>query len=104
MMFNRQINDDLAVVQEIVNEAVGQASVPGVESFGNAAGAYSAVSSGLIETSLAATQGVSAGAHFGESGVDAQGREFHPFILGFDTFDDEGAYWVKGAPLRNYGN
>ena len=76
MMFNRKINDDLAVVQEIVNESVARASVPGTESYGNAGGAYSALSSGLIPAS--AQSGAPAVAHFGESGVDENGVEFHP--------------------------
>ena len=100
-MFNRRINDDLAAIQEVEDRAVARARVPGMESFGNASGAYTGVTSGLIPADpneppvLGGPDG---------SGTDIDGNEFYPFILGVDTPDDAGAYVMFSSATKNYVN
>ncbi len=100
-MFNRRFSDDLATASEIIRSAVSLARVPGQSaSIGNAADAYAAFTSPL----LPASEGAPGSPHGGASGIDAGGNEFFPFVLGIDTFETQGAYWMKGYPTINYGN
>lgn len=101
-MFNRRISDDLAAIQEIEDRAVSRARVPGVETIGNAAGAYRVVTSGLVPADPNEPPVV--GAPNGDSGTDIDGNEFYPFILGVDTPDDIGAYVFFSSATRNYIN
>lgn len=99
-MFNRRITDDLATIQEIEDRAVARARVPGMDTTGNAAGAYTIASDGLIPANP--NEPPILGGPDGNSGTDIDGHEFYPFILGVDTPSDIGAYVFFSSARKNY--
>jgi hypothetical protein len=89
MLYNRRINEELRVVKKIVKDAVDEAKVPGPQqSLGNASGTFP-----VIQTEMLPYTGpTTIDAHNGQSGTDADGNEFWPFLLDVDSMDTPGPY------------
>jgi hypothetical protein len=95
-MFNRYIDDDMKAREELVDAAVSRARPNGVqEAKGNSA---NAPGTGSFSSGVPVVEGNDGAGPTGQSGIDASGKRYYPFIWGVDTFEDEAAYWVQGAP------